>query len=64
MKLNKKSKIVVIGGAGLIGKQFAKAVINEGGVAIVADIDDVKLNRAVEELSQLFSSEKRPANAD
>lgn len=57
MLLNGKI-IIITGGAGLIGKQFAKAVINEGGIPIIADIDDTKLNKAVEELSQLFSKDR------
>ena len=36
-----KNKIAVItGGAGLIGREFAKAVIENGGVAIIADINE------------------------
>lgn len=36
-----KNKVVVItGGAGLIGKEFVKAVVENGGVAIIADIND------------------------
>ena len=34
--LNKKV-IVITGGAGLIGKEFVKAVIENGGIAIIAD---------------------------
>jgi len=35
-----KNKIVVItGGAGLIGKEFVKAVVEQNGIAIIADID-------------------------
>lgn len=32
--------IVVTGGAGLIGKEFIKAIIEENGIAIIADIDE------------------------
>lgn len=36
-----KNKIVVItGGAGLIGKEFVKAVIENNGIAIIADINE------------------------
>jgi len=36
-----KDKVVVItGGAGLIGKEFVKAVIENNGVAIIADINE------------------------
>ena len=35
-----KDKVVVVtGGAGLIGRSFIEVIINEGGVAIIADID-------------------------
>ncbi len=35
------NKIVVItGGAGLIGKEFVKAVVENGGIAIIADINE------------------------
>jgi len=35
------NKIVIItGGAGLLGKEFVKAIVNENGTAIIADIDD------------------------
>ncbi|MEV9526248.1 oxidoreductase [Aliarcobacter butzleri] len=49
-----KDKVVVItGGAGLIGKEFVKAVIENGGIAIIADINeqiglDVKENLSKE----------------
>lgn len=36
-----KEKVVVItGGAGLIGKEFVKAVVENGGIAIIADINE------------------------
>ena len=36
----KNQVIVITGGAGLIGKEFVKAVIENGGVAIIADINE------------------------
>ena len=37
---NLKDKVIVVtGGAGLIGRSFIEVIINEGGVAIIADID-------------------------
>ena len=50
--------IVITGGAGLLGKQFAKAVMSEGGIVIVADTDEKKLQNVVEELAQFFPSGK------
>lgn len=36
-----KDKVIVItGGAGLIGKEFVKAVIENGGIAIIAEINE------------------------
>jgi len=47
-----KNKVVVItGGAGLIGKEFVKAVVENGGIAIVADINDALGLKAKEDLS-------------
>lgn len=44
-----KEKVVVItGGAGLIGKEFVKAVVENGGIAIIADIN-VELGKKVKE---------------
>ena len=37
---NIKDKVIVVtGGSGLIGRSFIEAIINEGGIAIIADID-------------------------
>jgi NAD(P)-dependent dehydrogenase (short-subunit alcohol dehydrogenase family) len=35
-----KKVVVVTGGAGLIGQTFVKAVVNGGGIAIIADINE------------------------
>jgi|Wag4MinimDraft_13_1082653.scaffolds.fasta_scaffold00618_3 NAD(P)-dependent dehydrogenase (short-subunit alcohol dehydrogenase family) len=50
-----KDKVVVVtGGAGLIGKEFVKAIIENNGIAIIADISEdmgyKALNIVVEEL--------------
>lgn len=48
-----KSKVVVItGGAGLIGKEFVEAVIENNGVAIIADINEEIGQKAKEDLSK------------
>ncbi len=36
----KDKVIVVTGGAGLLGKQFCKEIISNGGIAIIADISE------------------------
>ncbi|MCL4430954.1 MAG: oxidoreductase [Epsilonproteobacteria bacterium] len=47
-----KGQVVVItGGAGLIGKEFVKAVIEHGGIAIIADINAELGNSVKENLS-------------
>ncbi len=38
--LLKDNIIVITGGAGLIGKEFAKSIIEQGGIAVIADIDE------------------------
>ena len=36
-----KDKVIVItGGAGLIGKEFVKSIIENNGIAIIADINE------------------------
>jgi len=50
--------IVITGGAGLIGQEFAKAVMNQGGIAVIADIDEKRMQCTVRELAQTFPCEK------
>lgn len=48
-----KDKVVVItGGAGLIGKEFVKAVVENQGIAIIADINEELGLKAKENLSK------------
>ena len=54
-----KNKIVVItGGAGLIGKGFVKAVVENGGTAIIADIDEISGNKVKDEISKELATDK------
>jgi NAD(P)-dependent dehydrogenase (short-subunit alcohol dehydrogenase family) len=47
-----KDKVVVItGGAGLIGKEFVKAVVENNGIAIIADINETIGSEVKEKLS-------------
>jgi len=56
-----KSKIVVItGGAGLIGQEFVKAVVEQNGIAIIADINEKLGNDVKDKLSK----EKDTQNID
>ena len=50
--------IVITGGAGLIGQEFAKAVMSQGGIAVIADIDEERIQYTVKELAQKFPSGK------
>ncbi len=48
-----KSKVVIVtGGAGLIGKEFVKAVVENNGIAIIADINEELGLKAKEDLSK------------
>lgn len=44
--------IVVTGGAGLIGQEFIKAIIENNGIAIIADIDENNALKVKETLSK------------
>jgi NAD(P)-dependent dehydrogenase (short-subunit alcohol dehydrogenase family) len=53
-----ENKVVVItGGAGLIGKGFVRAVVENGGTAIIADLDEIAGNKVKDELSADLNSE-------
>jgi len=48
-----KNKVVVItGGAGLIGKEFVKAVVENSGIAIIADINEDTGAKVKDDLSK------------
>ena len=52
-----KNKVVVItGGAGLIGKEFVKAIVENNGVAIIADINEKIGQEAKDTLSKELNS--------
>ena len=54
-----ENKVVIItGGAGLIGKSFIKAVINNGGTAIIADVDENAGKKVMDEISAELGSNK------
>jgi NAD(P)-dependent dehydrogenase (short-subunit alcohol dehydrogenase family) len=47
-----KDKVIVItGGAGSIGKEFVKAVVEQNGIAVIADINEEMGNKVKDELS-------------
>ena len=50
-----KNKVVVItGGAGLLGQEFAKTIIMNNGIAIIADFNQEKGTEVTEYLQKLF----------
>jgi NAD(P)-dependent dehydrogenase (short-subunit alcohol dehydrogenase family) len=54
-----KNKVIVItGGAGLIGQAFIKAVIEQNGIAIIADINKEVGKKVQKKLSKEFNSSK------
>ena len=54
-----EGKVVVItGGAGLIGKDFVKSVVENGGTAIIADHDEISGNEVKDELSKELGTDK------
>lgn len=58
MKMLKNQIIVITGGAGLIGREFVKAVIENGGVAIIADINEEIGLKARNDLAKELNTEK------
>ena len=54
-----EGKVVVItGGAGLIGKGFVQAVVENGGTAIIADIDEISGKEVKDEVSKEIGTDK------
>ena len=54
-----KDKVVVItGGAGLIGRGFVQSVIESGGTAVIADIDEISGNEVKDQISNQLGTHK------
>lgn len=54
-----KNKLVVItGGAGLLGQEFAKAIMENNGIAVIADINEKKAWDVTKNLQKLFPTGK------
>lgn len=49
--------VVVTGGAGLIGKEFVKAIIKNNGTAIIAEIDNLAGNNTLNKLKLELNTE-------
>lgn len=56
--------VVVTGGAGVLGKQFCTAIVENGGVAIVADRDAEAATRAAAEMNQAGTGRAEAALLD
>lgn len=50
--------VVITGGAGLIGQEFVKAVVENNGFAIIADINSTLGNEVKDKLQRELNSEK------
>jgi len=50
--------IVVTGGAGRIGQHFCSAIMKEGGIPVIVDIDEHRLKVVSEDLSRTFPDGK------
>jgi len=50
--------VVITGGAGLIGEEIVKGVVSQGGLAIIADIDNDRMNRVSEKLCKFLPSDQ------
>lgn len=53
----KNKVIVVTGGAGLLGKVFCEGIIQNNGIAIIADLDEEKSKKFEIELKEKFITE-------
>lgn len=50
MKLLENKIVVVTGGAGLIGKEFVKAILLNGGTAVIADMNEENSKKVIKEI--------------
>lgn len=58
-KFRLDDKVVMItGGAGLLGRKHAEAVLDAGGTAVLLDITDESLHNAMRELGEKYNHEK------
>ena len=58
-----QNKVVVItGGAGLIGKEFVKAVVENGGIAVIADISEDMGYRALDIVEEELKTKSQIPN--
>ena len=54
-----KDKVIVVsGGSGLIGREFISAIIKQNGIAVIADIDEIKGKLITRKLSKEFDTDR------
>ncbi len=54
-----KNKVIIItGGAGLLGREFTKAIVKHNGIVIVADNDAIAIARFKEEIAKKIQPDK------
>ena len=51
--------VIITGGAGLLGKNHAEAVIDGGGVAVILDISDAAIKSAISMISDRYDEQVR-----
>jgi NAD(P)-dependent dehydrogenase (short-subunit alcohol dehydrogenase family) len=65
MSLLLRNKVIVItGGAGLLGRQFCSAVAEQGGIAVVADVDGAGATDVAEQLASQYQGRAEAASLD
>lgn len=55
-KLLEKKVVVITGGAGLIGRELSKTIAEQGGTAVVVDVDNQRGGRVVDSLKKQVCS--------
>ena len=48
---------IITGGAGFLGKKHAEAVLDAGGLPVLLDIDQARIESTVKELKKVFKKE-------
>jgi len=56
VKLLDRKVVVITGGAGLLGREFVKAVANNGATVVIADINDNSIKESIESIKKDISN--------
>lgn len=56
--------VIVTGGAGFLGRSFVRAIVEQGGIAVIADIDTKATNRVTEEIASDYPGRVEAATLD